>query len=61
MSGLIRAGRVTKLRRAVIFLWDDVRREVRAVKRAAVKATLYTVTGALFAYGTFTVLTYKVT
>ncbi|MDQ1374765.1 MAG: succinate dehydrogenase / fumarate reductase, rane anchor subunit [Actinomycetota bacterium] len=30
-------------------------------KRAVVKATLYSVTGALFAYGTFTVLTYKVT
>jgi succinate dehydrogenase / fumarate reductase membrane anchor subunit len=28
-------------------------------KRAAVKAILYTTTGALFAYGTFTILTYK--
>jgi succinate dehydrogenase / fumarate reductase membrane anchor subunit len=28
-------------------------------KRAAVKAVLYTVTGALFAYGTFTILSYR--
>jgi succinate dehydrogenase / fumarate reductase membrane anchor subunit len=33
----------------------------RPAKRAVVKATLYSVTGALFAYGTFTILTYKVT
>jgi len=31
----------------------------RPGKRAAVKAVLYTTTGALFAYGTFTILTYK--
>jgi succinate dehydrogenase / fumarate reductase membrane anchor subunit len=28
-------------------------------KRAAVKAVLYTVTGSLFAYGTFTILSYR--
>ena len=33
----------------------------RPAKRAVVKATLYSITGALFAYGTFTILTYKVT
>jgi len=33
----------------------------RPGKRAAVKATLYSVTGALFAYGTFTILTYRST
>ena len=30
-------------------------------KRAAVKAVLYTVTGALFAYGTFTIVSYSPT
>jgi succinate dehydrogenase / fumarate reductase membrane anchor subunit len=39
------------------WIMDDYIRS--PAKRAAVKAVLYSVTGALFAYGTFTILSYR--